>query len=176
MQRSIFKRYLGITMGIILLSFVLLGSMMLLFFRSYGFCVLHSPCTEIVGSPSFSVGPVVFRVEPVFDMLRRVCLEMVGFAPGRDIIVQPGLVVLVLYEAEVPFPELFVRIFGGRQYDEVRLVGQYCAVRRCYVHAAVAVQFQCPAAPVRTCRKKQACRQDNGYAFPCHFDVIFQIV
>ena len=35
MQRSIFKRYLGITMGIILLSFVLLGSMMLLFFRSY---------------------------------------------------------------------------------------------------------------------------------------------
>ena len=35
MQRSIFKRYLGITMGIILLSFVMLGSMMLLFFRSY---------------------------------------------------------------------------------------------------------------------------------------------
>ena len=35
MQRSIFKRYLGITMGIILLSFILLGSMMLLFFRSY---------------------------------------------------------------------------------------------------------------------------------------------
>ena len=35
MQRSIFKRYLGITMGIILLSFLMLGSVMLFFFRSY---------------------------------------------------------------------------------------------------------------------------------------------
>lgn len=35
MQRSIFKRYLGITMGIVLLSFLMLGSVMLFFFRSY---------------------------------------------------------------------------------------------------------------------------------------------
>ena len=35
MQRSIFKRYLGITMGIILLSFLMLGSVMLFFFRGY---------------------------------------------------------------------------------------------------------------------------------------------
>ncbi len=35
MQKSIFKRYMGITMGIILLSFIMMGSVLMLFFGHY---------------------------------------------------------------------------------------------------------------------------------------------
>lgn len=35
MQKSIFKRYLGISMGIVILSFVMLGSVMMIFFGRY---------------------------------------------------------------------------------------------------------------------------------------------
>ena len=35
MQKSIFRRYLAITMGIVVLSFVMLGSVMMIFFSRY---------------------------------------------------------------------------------------------------------------------------------------------
>lgn len=35
MQKSIFTRYLAITMGIVVLSFIMLGSVMMIFFSQY---------------------------------------------------------------------------------------------------------------------------------------------
>lgn len=61
MQKSIFKRYLGMTMIIVVLSFVMLGSMMMLFFTSYWQGEKKELLTQNASSVSNVVGKAMAR-------------------------------------------------------------------------------------------------------------------
>ena len=62
MQKSIFTRYLGITMGIVVLSFIMLGTVMMAFFSSIG-GTRRRTCSPKTPTPSRTC-PVCFSPKP----------------------------------------------------------------------------------------------------------------